>query len=185
MYSLCPASTIAALSSVYGFFSCPLGVASTRSAGFMALAGAGGAAAGGSGGCVLGSSALSTGTASSTRQLRSRHFGKTQPLRRLMPAVRRRGCARSARRRGRLLEQLHHRLMILRPRDRQRRLTGLAAGVDVRTRLDQQRDELRLVGGRRDHERRDAALVARIYVRPALEEHLGGSFGTLDDGEHE
>ena len=32
--------------------------------------------------------------------------------------------------------------MILRPRDRQRRLTGLAAGVDVRTRLDQQRDEL-------------------------------------------
>src|SRR5882762_3037567 len=81
MYSLCPASTIAALSSVYGFLSCPLGVASTRSAGFMALAGAGGAAGCAAGGATtggaLGSSALRAGIVSRKKQLSSAHFAKT------------------------------------------------------------------------------------------------------------
>src|ERR1700674_1307622 len=80
MYSLCPASTIAAFSSVYGFLSFPLGVASTRSAGFMELAGAGdaaGGAAGGATGGALGSSALRAGTASRKKQLSSAHFAKT------------------------------------------------------------------------------------------------------------
>src|ERR1700720_4270064 len=87
MYSLCPASTIAALSSVYGFLSRPLGVASTRSAGFMPSAGAGGAAGGATGGATdgalggvlggaLGSSALRAGIASRRKQLSSAHFAK-------------------------------------------------------------------------------------------------------------
>src|SRR5467141_1343957 len=76
MYTLCPASTIAALSSVYGFLSRPLGVASTRSAGFMASAGAGGAAGGADGG-ALGSSAPRAGIASRKKQLSSAHFAKT------------------------------------------------------------------------------------------------------------
>src|SRR6266446_6190288 len=80
MYTLCPASTIAALSSVYGFLSRPLGVASTRSAGFMASAGAGGSAGGATGGAdggALGSSAPRAGIASRKKQLSSAHFAKT------------------------------------------------------------------------------------------------------------
>src|ERR1700730_19444145 len=88
----------------------------------------------------------------------------------------------SGRRRGLRLEQLHHRLIILRTRDRQRRLTRLALGGDVSTRLEEQCDELGLVGSRRDHERRDAALVAGIHVRPALQYHLGGGLRLAGHG---